>query len=128
MDVNTTQEKDDQATHSKNDQQQSQPISKKPKTHAVGKAPAIHFARFGSRSVYAVWVSIHFNLMVEFFEQDENKNDKKLAKIIKQLQSVKVMKPLKIFAIYSCIHLDYVFRSHSKQAIINDYRYLMNIY
>lgn len=108
-----------------NDQQMS---SKPIKTHVVNKAPAIHFARFFARALYALWVSIHINLLNDFSKQDEYRNDKKLTKIVKQLNDKKVIKPLETFAVYSCIHLDYVFRTHSKQAIINDYRYLMNIY
>ena len=93
----------------------------------VGKPGGIHHARFFSRSYYSTWVAIHILLILEFTELDENKKDQKLSKIKKQLTNNKLIEKLDFFAVYSCIHLDYVFRTHSKQAVINDYRYLINI-
>ena len=94
----------------------------------VGKPGGIHHARFFSRSYYSVWLSIYFEMLLEFADRVENEKDQKLAKIIKQMTNKKLQSALNFFAIYSSIHLDYVFRTHNKQTIINDYQYLKHVH
>lgn len=93
----------------------------------VGLLGAIHFARFFSRNQYAVWISIYRKLILEFSSQSEQLKDAKLQKIASLLKNPVVIKKLDLFAIYSCLHLDLTFRSHSRQAIINNYQFLLNV-
>ena len=96
--------------------------------YIINKLSGIHHARFFSRNSYSVWIAVHEDLLIEFAALPANSNDQKLQKIVKQLVNKDVHSRLDIFTLFSCIQLDHVFRTHSKQAIINEYRYLMNIY
>ena len=97
------------------------------KVFIVNKAGGIHHARFFARSLYAVWIWIHIRMILDFAAKAENKTDAKLQTIKKQLQDKDLLKRMDLFAVFSCIHLDYVYRSHSYQSIVNDYRFLRNI-
>ena len=95
--------------------------------YIIGLCGNIHHARYFARNLYAVHLFIYSILIKRFSAEEDQKNDKKLKKIVDALDNQDTWKRVQVLCKYSILHLDYVLKVNDAKSLINDYQLLKNI-